>query len=65
MSRLREQARSHRGYAFQCGSELAREGARLITTSDRIKSLGHIFRANIGHRAGYCIELDSHKVFAA
>lgn len=33
--------------------------------NDQIKSLSHKFRVNIGHRAGYCRELDSHKAFAA
>jgi len=47
-----------------------REQARRIEsaapgTGDRIQKHGHKLRANIGHRAGYCRELDSHKDFAA
>ncbi|AUM68093.1 hypothetical protein C0J56_03725 [Pseudomonas fluorescens] len=30
------------------------------TGDDRILEHGHKFRVNIGHRAGYCRELDSH-----
>ena len=42
-----------------------REGSGPVVTSDRILILGHKFRANIAHRAAYCMELDSHKGFAA
>ncbi len=34
-------------------------------THDRIPSHSHKFRAILANRAGYCIELDSHKGFAA
>ena len=34
-------------------------------THDRITGHSHKFRAILGNRAGYCIELDSHKGFAA
>lgn len=33
--------------------------------TDQMQGLGHKFCAILANRAGYCIELDSHKGFAA
>jgi len=51
-------------WAAVIASKLAPTGGQL-QPYDWIRDLGHKFRANIGHRAGYCRELDSHKGFAA